>query len=64
MGIGRGLFDAMLLHEATSAAKLAVDFPSPKMLAFLRKHFGLCQFVPQPNKFVVFDAFFAAMSGD
>lgn len=26
--------------------------------AFLRKHFGLSRFVAQPNKFVVFDAFF------
>lgn len=37
---------------------MAVDKPSDKFLAFLRKHYGLSRTIPQINNFVVFDAFF------
>ena len=53
-GIGRHLFDAMLSHQNTSAEVLAYDRPSPKLLAFLRKHFALTNQLPQSNNFVVF----------
>ena len=56
-GLGRQLFGAMLLHEQLQAARLAYDRPSPKLLGFLRKHFGLVSFVPQANHFVVYDRF-------
>lgn len=37
---------------------MAVDKPSDKFLAFLRKHYGLSRTIPQINNFVVFDSFF------
>jgi GNAT superfamily N-acetyltransferase len=57
-GIGRRLFDHMLTEESVVPAKLAYDRPSPKLIAFLRKHFGLSKYVPQTNNFVVFSQYF------
>jgi hypothetical protein len=39
-------------------SRLAYDRPSPKLLAFLAKHFGLKDFVPQSNNFVVYKVYF------
>lgn len=57
-GFGKRLFGAMLAGENISAEKLAYDRPSPKLIGFLRKHFGLAKFHPQANHYVVFDAYF------
>jgi len=38
--------------------KLAIDRPSEKFLAFLRKYYRLSKIIPQNNKFVVFEGFF------
>mmetsp|Transcript_29327 Transcript_29327/g.91149 ORF Transcript_29327/g.91149 Transcript_29327/m.91149 type:complete len:356 (+) Transcript_29327:152-1219(+) len=57
-GYGRKLFDAMLRHEGLQAAQLAYDRPSPKLKAFLAKHFGLARFRPQNNNYVIFDEYF------
>jgi len=40
------LFETMLKDQQTSPAKLAYDRPSPKLLAFLKKHYGLKNYVP------------------
>ena len=37
---------------------MAVDRPSPKLLAFLRKHYNLAQPIPQVNNYVICDGFF------
>lgn len=58
-GIGKRLFDTMLEQEGVSPAQLAYDRPSPKLLAFLRKHCGLSRFQPQNNNYVIFDEYFA-----
>lgn len=58
-GLGRHLFDTMLAGEGTSAVQLAYDRPSPKLLPFLRKHFGLSRYQPQNNNFVIFDEFYS-----
>lgn len=58
-GLGRKIFDAMLVHEGVSPEKLAYDSPSPKLLSFMKSHFGLAKFHPQSNHFVVYDAYFA-----
>lgn len=60
VGVGRALFEHFLAVEvqAVKAANLAYDRPSPKLLAFLQKHYGLARYVPQNNNFVVFDNFF------
>lgn len=45
-------------EEIGSPALLAYDRPSPKLLSFLSKHFGLKEYFPQANKFVVYDQYF------
>ena len=44
----------MLEHFSQSPHKLAYDRPSPKLLGFLRKHYNLCNYIPQNNNYVVF----------
>ena len=58
-GCGKMLFEAMLKDQKVVDPKyLAVDRPSPKLLAFLRKHYGLCQKIQQFNNYVIFHGFF------
>ncbi|KAF4141253.1 GNAT acetyltransferase [Phytophthora infestans] len=57
-GVGLQLFQRLLQEENTTPAQLAYDRPSPKLFAFLKKHVGLTEYFPQPNRFVVFDAYF------
>jgi len=57
-GHGRRLFDTMLAREQIAPARLGYDRPSPKLMAFLKKHYGLSKYMPQSNNFVVFDAYF------
>lgn len=57
-GIGKLLFDSLLRHQQLQPAHLAYDRPSPKLLPFLAKHYGLRSHVQQPNNFVIFDDYF------
>ncbi|XP_014210502.1 alpha-tubulin N-acetyltransferase-like [Copidosoma floridanum] len=57
-GLGKGLYEFMLAEENLRPIKLAIDRPSEKFLAFLKKHYGLTEIIPQNNKFVVFKGFF------
>ncbi|KAL4168145.1 hypothetical protein KRP22_011548 [Phytophthora ramorum] len=57
-GVGIQLFQHLLQEERVAPAQLAYDRPSPKLFAFLKKHAGLTEYFPQPNRFVVFDAYF------
>ncbi|EGZ11480.1 hypothetical protein PHYSODRAFT_347190 [Phytophthora sojae] len=57
-GVGLQLFQRLLQDEQVTPAQLAYDRPSPKLFAFLKKHAGLTEHFPQPNRFVVFDAYF------
>lgn len=59
-GVGQQLFHAFLEAEGQHPAGLAYDRPSPKCLAFLRKHFGLATPMVHPNRFVTFGALGAA----
>nr|CAG4719655.1 unnamed protein product [Naegleria fowleri] len=59
-GIGKLLFEAMTTHENMTAEKLAYDRPSPKLIAFLRKHYGLSDYIPQSNNFVIFKQYFSS----
>jgi hypothetical protein len=54
----------MLEHEGAIPSQLAYDRPSPKLLAFLRKHCGLSRFQPQNNNYVIFDEYFARGSAE
>eukprot|EP00425_Heterocapsa_triquetra_P033031 CAMPEP_0195119592 /NCGR_PEP_ID=MMETSP0448-20130528/119837_1 /TAXON_ID=66468 /ORGANISM="Heterocapsa triquestra, Strain CCMP 448" /LENGTH=208 /DNA_ID=CAMNT_0040156939 /DNA_START=37 /DNA_END=660 /DNA_ORIENTATION=+ len=56
-GYGRLIFDTMLEEERVRPEHLAYDRPSSKFLGFLGKHFGLTQYRPQNNSFVVFDEY-------
>ncbi|XP_032677293.1 alpha-tubulin N-acetyltransferase [Odontomachus brunneus] len=64
MGLGNILYQHMLSEENIRPVKLAIDRPSEKFLAFLRKYYGLSKIVPQNNKFVVFEGFFDDESRD
>ncbi|KAG2434622.1 hypothetical protein HXX76_007517 [Chlamydomonas incerta] len=56
-GVGKALFEHFLTAEGCDPAVLAYDRPSPKLLAFLKKHYGLDQYVPQSNNYVVYDRY-------
>ena len=57
-GIGKQLFEEMLSRERMDPSQFGYDRPSPKLIGFLRKHYGLVDFDPQPNNYVVFKAYF------
>ncbi len=57
-GCGRRLFEAMLQRHETHPKNMAIDRPSPKLMGFMRKYYGLAQTIPQVNNYVVFDGFF------
>ena len=59
-GYGRKIFDKMLKAENVHPAKLAYDRPSTKLQPFLKKHFGLSEYIPQNNNFVIFDKYFSS----
>jgi hypothetical protein len=50
----------MLKHEGVSPSKLGYDRPSSKFIGFLKKHYSLCNYVPQNNNYVVFKEYFKA----
>ncbi|XP_063041322.1 alpha-tubulin N-acetyltransferase 1 isoform X3 [Engraulis encrasicolus] len=62
-GYGLELFNFLLQHKKVEPQLMAYDRPSPKFLAFLRKHFSLQEGVPQVNNFVVFNGFFKNTAG-
>ena len=63
-GIGKQLFDCMLKFEKKIPTELAYDRPSPKLLNFLNKYFGLNNYIQQNNNYVVFDEFFDLISSN
>lgn len=52
----------MLQVEGVKPEKLAYDRPSPKLIGFLKKHYGLSNYVPQNNNYVVFSAYFTGIT--
>ena len=60
-GIGKSLFEHFLSHERVKPPQLGYDRPSPKLIAFLRKHYALTEYLLQANNFVVFNAYFDAL---
>ena len=60
IGIGRALMDVALAHAGLTGNphKIGYDRPSPKLLKFLGKHYGLHDYTPQNNNFVVYNAYF------
>lgn len=62
-GVGYLLFEHMLQLENTNACKLAYDRPSSKLISFLKKRYGLSDYLPQSNNFVIFKRYFTTSSG-
>ncbi|KAL7069998.1 hypothetical protein ACQ4LE_011174 [Meloidogyne hapla] len=60
-GCGLELFNGMLKSESVTPQKCAFDKPSPSLLHFLEKHFGLQHPIWQPTTFVVFPGFFEGL---
>ena len=58
-GYGKIMFSEMLSKEKIEPKKMGFDRPSPKFLNFLNKYYGLYDYVPQNNNFVVFKDYFA-----
>lgn len=57
-GYGKQLFEYMLINKKVeNPCKLAFDRPSEKFKSFLKKHYNLENFIPQPNNFVIFDEY-------
>ncbi len=52
------MFEKMLENENANPARLGYDRPSPKLLAFLKKHYGLVDYIPQNNNYVVYNDYF------
>ena len=57
-GYGKIMFTEMLSKERIEARKMGFDRPSPKFLNFLNKYYGLNDYVPQNNNYVVFKDYF------
>ena len=57
-GYGKIMFSEMLSREKIQPRKLGIDRPSSKFLNFLQKYYGLKDYVPQNNNFVVFKDYF------
>ncbi|KAF9579656.1 Alpha-tubulin N-acetyltransferase 1 [Lunasporangiospora selenospora] len=46
-----------IVVEGIDPRQLAYDRPSPKLYQFLKKHFGLARYLPQPNQYAIFEGF-------
>ena len=57
-GYGKIMFSEMLKREKLEAKKMGFDRPSHKFLNFLNKYYGLNDYVPQNNNYVVFKDYF------
>ena len=57
-GIGKQLFDYMLNYEKINPYMLAFDRPTLRLLSFLKKNYGLDNYLTQENSFIIFDKFF------
>ena len=61
-GYGKKIFEHMLSQEKVEPRKIAYDRPSPLLLRFLKKHYGLADYVPQNNKYVIYEQYFKVLN--
>ena len=54
----------MLKFENIQPKLIAYDRPSPKLVGFLKKHYGLSNYVAQNNNFVIFNDYFENRNGE
>lgn len=57
-GYGKIIFNEMLEREKIEPRKLGYDRPSNKFINFLKKYYGLENYVPQNNNYIVFKKYF------
>lgn len=58
-GYGKFMFDYMLNDLKVDVNELAIDGPSPKMILFLQRNYGLDHMMRQTNNFAISTGFFA-----
>lgn len=58
VGHGKFLLETMLDNEKLEPHQMGYDRPSSKFLNLLKKNYGLENYVPQVNNFVVFNSYF------
>ena len=56
-GIGLRLFSEMINRTTKQPQQWAFDRPSPKLRAFLEKHYAMLNPDLQPNKYAIYDGF-------
>ena len=56
-GYGKKMIDKMLSDQNLEMKQVPIDRPSALCLSFMNKQFGLSEYLPQSNNFVVFDEF-------
>ncbi len=56
-GIGKAVFADYVARNAVDPNQIAYDRPSPKLFAFLKKHYDLENPDVQPNKFAIYKHF-------
>jgi alpha-tubulin N-acetyltransferase 1 len=56
-GNGKKMIDRMLEHQHLQMRQVPIDRPSALCLSFMSRQFGLTDYIPQANRFVVFDEF-------
>ena len=59
-GHGKELYEFMLRNENSSPNKVAIDRPSQKLIAFMRKHYALSDYIPQNNNYVIYRQYFSS----
>lgn len=57
-GHGKYMYEKMLEVESISPNKIAIDRPSSKLISFMRKYYGLSDYLPQNNNFVIYHQYF------
>ena len=60
-GYGKQMIDKMLQTEHLEMQQIPIDKPSNLCFQFMKKHFGLENYIPQSNNFVVFDQFWLSI---
>lgn len=61
-GYGKKMIEKMLIEQHKEMKDIPIDRPSALCLSFMKRHFGLSNYLPQTNNFVVFDQFWESNS--
>lgn len=59
VGYGKELYELFIQSDNINPSKIAIDRPSQKLLSFMKRHYGLADYIPQNNNFIVYRQFFS-----